>query len=194
MSFDYINTDTLPETNVDWYADGERANADNLNRPIKQVAEIINDLVDYVDVLYGLVGDAETLLATLKTVDGDGSGLDADLLDGLDSTDFTRLTGSTGSSVIPYGTSAERDATPVRGYFRFNTTIESAEMWNGVEWGPVGGGATGGGTDAVFYENDQSVSTNYSITTSRNAMSAGPITVESGVTVTIPSGSIWTIV
>lgn len=56
------------------------------------------------------------------------------------------------------------------------------------------GGATGAGTDRTFYENDQSVNTNYTISTSKNAMSAGPITVESGVSVTVPNGSTWTIV
>ena len=44
-----INIDTLPETNVDWYADGERVNADVLNRPIKQVAGIVNALIDAVN-------------------------------------------------------------------------------------------------------------------------------------------------
>ena len=44
-----INIDTLPETNVDWYADGERANALVLNRPIKQVAGIVNTLIDTVN-------------------------------------------------------------------------------------------------------------------------------------------------
>jgi hypothetical protein len=56
------------------------------------------------------------------------------------------------------------------------------------------GGATGAGTDRTFYENDQSVNTNYTITTNKNAMSAGPITIASGVTVTVPDGSTWTIV
>ena len=56
------------------------------------------------------------------------------------------------------------------------------------------GGATGAGTDRTFYENDQSVNTNYTITTNKNAMSAGPITVASGVSVTVPNGSTWTIV
>ena len=44
-----INIDTIPETNVDWYADGERANAVVLNRPIKQVAGIVNTLIDTVN-------------------------------------------------------------------------------------------------------------------------------------------------
>lgn len=52
----------------------------------------------------------------------------------------------------------------------------------------------GGGGDQVFVENDQVVTTNYTITTNKNAMSAGPITVNQGVTVTVPSGSTWTVV
>ena len=58
----------------------------------------------------------------------------------------------------------------------------------------ISAGATGGGSDQIFYENDQTVTTNYTITTNKNAMTAGPITVGSGVTVTVPSGSTWTIV
>lgn len=56
------------------------------------------------------------------------------------------------------------------------------------------GGATGAGGDAIFWENDQNVTTNYTISTNKNAMSAGPITVNAGVTVTIPAGSVWTVV
>lgn len=63
---------------------------------------------------------------------------------------------------------------------------------NGTDLTSVGG-ATGGGSDAVFYENGQTITTNYTITSGRNAMSTGPVTVNSGVTVTIPSGSRWVI-
>jgi hypothetical protein len=52
----------------------------------------------------------------------------------------------------------------------------------------------GGGSDLVFLENDQVVTTNYTITAGKNAMTAGPITINAGVTVTVPSGSVWTIV
>ena len=55
-------------------------------------------------------------------------------------------------------------------------------------------GATGAGDDRVFWENDQSVTTSYEITAGQNAMTAGPVTIQSGVTVTVPSGSEWTIV
>jgi hypothetical protein len=56
------------------------------------------------------------------------------------------------------------------------------------------GVAQGGGTDQVFFENQKTVSTSYTITTNRNAMSTGPITVSSGVTVTVPSGSRWLVI
>ena len=56
--------------------------------------------------------------------------------------------------------------------------------------------AGGGGTvaDDCIYENSQTISNNYSITSGKNAMSAGPITIASGVTVTVTSGSTYTIV
>lgn len=57
-----------------------------------------------------------------------------------------------------------------------------------------GGGATGGGTDKIFYENDTTVSVDYEITSGKNAMTAGPITISDGITVTIPNGSTWTVV
>ena len=60
------------------------------------------------------------------------------------------------------------------------------------------GGATGGGSDKVFFENSQTVTTNYTIVdtfgAACNAMAAGPITINSGVTVTINSGEVLTIV
>lgn len=49
-------------------------------------------------------------------------------------------------------------------------------------------------TGAPIYENTQTVSTSYSITSGSSAMSAGPITLGSGVTVTLPAGSRWVIV
>ena len=55
---------------------------------------------------------------------------------------------------------------------------------------PVGGAST----KQVFFENDNSVDVNYSVTSGKNAMSAGPIAIKSGITVTVPSGSFWTIV
>ena len=62
-------------------------------------------------------------------------------------------------------------------------------------WADVPAGApTGGGTDKVFFENEQTVDTSYSLTANNNAVSAGPVTVASGVTVTVPAGAAWVIV
>ena len=58
----------------------------------------------------------------------------------------------------------------------------------------ISGGAMGGGGNRVFFENDITVTDDYEITTGKNAMSAGPLTINAGVTITIPSGSDWTIV
>jgi hypothetical protein len=61
-------------------------------------------------------------------------------------------------------------------------------------WLAIGGGATGSGGNQVFVENDQTVTSSYTITSGKNAMSAGPITVNTGVTVTVPDNSTWVIV
>ena len=103
-------------------------------------------------------------------------------------------TGATGSTKVATGTTAQRDGSPAAGYFRFNSTLGKFEGYSGTAWGSVGGGATGGGSDEIFIENGQTVTTNYTLTTGKNAISAGPITINSGVTVTIPSGQVWTVV
>jgi hypothetical protein len=54
--------------------------------------------------------------------------------------------------------------------------------------------AKGGGLDEIFFENDQIVTTDYTITAGKNAMTAGPITIAANTNVTIPDGSVWTIV
>jgi len=103
--------------------------------------------------------------------------------------------GFSGAASLPVGTTAQRP-TPATGQLRFNGDEGSFEGYNGTEWGAIGGGggASGGGNDAIFYENGQTVTTDYTITTSSNAMSTGPITINSGVSVTIPSGSRWAII
>ena len=54
--------------------------------------------------------------------------------------------------------------------------------------------ATSGAIDDIFYENSTTISADYTITSGKNAMSAGPVTIASGVTVTVPSGSRWAVV
>jgi hypothetical protein len=94
---------------------------------------------------------------------------------------------------IPVGTTAQRP-TAATGQIRYNSSNSQFEGYNGSAWGQLGGGATGGGGDTVFVENSQTVTVNYTITTNKNAMSAGDITINTGVTVTLPTGSRWVIV
>ena len=62
-----------------------------------------------------------------------------------------------------------------------------------TSWNQIGGGATGGGNDQVFVENTLVVSVNYTLPTGKNASSVGPITINSGIIVTIPSGQRWVV-
>lgn len=103
------------------------------------------------------------------------------------------LTG-TGAIDIPAGTTAQRPGTASDGMIRYNTTLSTFEGYKGGAWGAIGGGATGGGSDAVFLENGNTVTTSYTLSTSKNAVSAGPVTINAGVTVTVPSGQSWVIV
>lgn len=100
----------------------------------------------------------------------------------------------TGAVALPDGTTAERPGSGITGMIRFNTSLTQFEGYNGTTWGTIGGGAKGGGADQVFFENDQTVTTNYTLTANKNAVTAGPITVSSGVTVTVGSSQSWVIV
>lgn len=215
-------------------------------------------------ILYFLVDDTEgaavwinitgedaaaDILAKLLTVDGAGSGLDADLLDGLNSSDYYKKTetasqaeaeaatdntkvmtalrvaqllaaasvdadtldgndstffqpastavtkdSDTGSADLPAGTTAQRSAVVEGGHLRFNTETNQYEgSFNDGSYAGLGG-ASGGAGNPFVYENDITVTADYTITSGKNAMSAGPITIADGATVSVPDGSVWTIV
>jgi hypothetical protein len=96
---------------------------------------------------------------------------------------------------FPVMTTTQKNAiTATAGLVVYDSNLNKLSANNGTSWGSVGGGATGGGTDDIFYENGQTVTTSYTITTGKNAMSAGPITINTGITVTIPTGASWSIV
>jgi hypothetical protein len=99
----------------------------------------------------------------------------------------------TGFMLIPKGTTAQRPVSPVNGEIRYNTDTSQFEGYQGGEWGQLGGGATGGGGDEVFQENSLIVTTNYTITTGKNAMSVGPITINSGISVTVGADQRWVV-
>ena len=171
--------DTNPSNNtdIDSVNIDEGCAPSGINNAIREVMAHIKDFQS------GTSGDSFTSANVIIT-GGSISGV----------TGVVEETGSTGSAQVPNGTTAQRDAAPATGYFRFNTTLGKFEGFNGSVWGSVGGGATGGGADGVFIENDQTVTTSYTITSGKNAGTFGPIAVSSGVVVTVPSGSVWTIV
>ena len=102
---------------------------------------------------------------------------------------------------IPSGNTSQRPTGGV-GYLRYNVTLSSFEGYNPTSstWGSIGGGggATGntttGTTNAIFWENETTITAPYAITSGKNAGTFGPVTINSGVTVTIYSGSTWSIV
>ena len=98
----------------------------------------------------------------------------------------------TGTITVPVGTTGQRPS-PTSGMIRYNTTENSFEGYAAGAWGSIGGGATGAGGDQVFYENELTVTADYTLTTARNAMSTGPITINSGITVTVPTNQRWVI-
>lgn len=94
---------------------------------------------------------------------------------------------------IAVGSTAQRSIGAL-GHIRHNTDLDKPEFYSSLGWKPlVQAGVTGGGTNQVFFENDNVITDNYTITAGKNAGSWGPLTIADGVTVTIPDGSTWTI-
>ena len=100
----------------------------------------------------------------------------------------------TGSIQIPFGTTAQRSGSAANGMIRYNTTTSGYEGYSGSAWGALGGGATGGTNNPFVYENDKTVSQSYTLTADNNGMSAGPLTINNGVSIQVPSGLSWHII
>ena len=101
----------------------------------------------------------------------------------------------TGFIRLPAGTTAQRPSVGIstQGMMRYNSTVGKFEGYSypAETWGTLGGGAAGGGADEIFVENQMTVTTDYELSSGKSASSVGPITINSGVTVTIPSGQNW---
>ena len=72
----------------------------------------------------------------------------------------------------------------------------SSGYWT-CQGGSAGGGGNGttrgGGADLVFQENQMTCNADYSISADWSALSAGPITIEDGATITVPDSQSWVI-
>ena len=151
----------------------------------------LNTDLDSLDTLLdGVIGKSGA--ATLKHTNSNRLQTTAG---GVEALGRMTVTTTTDGFLGPRLTTTQRDAisTPPAGLMIYNTTLNSYQVYNGTSWASVGGGATGDGADQIFIENGQTVTVNYTVPSGRNAMSTGPISVNSGVTVTISSGSNWVV-
>ncbi len=106
---------------------------------------------------------------------------------------------------LPSGTTANRPTGISVGTMRFNTSLDSAEIYKADDgtgsagWASVAGGGPSLGTDSIIRTNPTTISENITVGPSAgnefaNGMSAGPITVANGYTVTVESGGSWSVV
>lgn len=102
-------------------------------------------------------------------------------------------------SIMVFADEAARDTaitSPTDGMFVYIQATNSLSFFNGTAsaFVPFSAGAKGGGSDQVFYENDQTVTTSYTLSASVNAMSAGPVSISASAVVEVPSGQVWVVV
>jgi hypothetical protein len=98
--------------------------------------------------------------------------------------------GARSDNVVDLGTTGNRFKSA-----HFSGTVNAGSFaGDGSSLTGIAAGAGGGGNDEIFWENGKNVTTNYTVTNGKNAMSAGPITINSGVTVTVGAGETWTVV
>jgi len=149
------------------------------------------DIDDFVDVGNNIkLGNAGVITATSFSGDGSQlSGIDASALKfGAATKVQATNTGAVVTGILTAtsfsGTLAASNLTGAL------PAISGANLTNLPPSAPVGGAST----NTVFFENDKAVAVNYQITSNKNAMSAGPIAINAGIAVTVPSGSSWTIV
>jgi hypothetical protein len=105
-------------------------------------------------------------------------------------TNADKLDAAVGSTIV---TSATRPAVPFAGQVIFETDTEDSLVWDGAAWKPAGGGTSNVASDCI-QPNFSVISENFTFDTGYNGVSAGPVTIASGFTVTVPAGSAWSIV
>jgi len=105
------------------------------------------------------------------------------------STSGTVTFGGTGAVVLPVGTTAQEPGSPTTGMIRFNTTLSQFEGYNGTLWGGIGGANASG----CIYVNNQTITTSYTFDANTSGSSSGPITISSGVSITVGPTSRWVI-
>ena len=177
-------TKLASQQSIKAYVDSQVDTKDHLNELAGNLDDIANGSThvkstnDFTDASLAKLGGIEALADVTDATNVEAAGA-------------VMESGANGSAIIPNGTTAQRDGSPSAGFFRWNTTTTSAEIYDGSAWGLVGGGNT---TGKVMWEHSFTVDEDYEITTGNNALTSGPITINSGASVTVPSGSSWAII
>jgi len=95
----------------------------------------------------------------------------------------------TGQVKLPAGTTGQRSGSPANGMVRYNTSLNSFEGYGNGLWGGIGGAQAGG----AIVTNKTIASVSYTIASGENGLSVGPVTVDSGVTITVATNQRWLI-
>ena len=209
----YRSTDT--ERKKATYFSGSAIRSQDLNENFDQTLYISQELVRDVGNIWD---DTTETIASTETWPATGDGNDttiattaaitarivagAPTVSGVETIRVDGGNTMTGTNALklPAGTDAERPtgvSSPAvaDGMFRYNTESNAFEGYASGAWGAVGGGTTGpDAASQCFWENDQTVNDNYTITNNKNAGSFGPITIVSGKAVTVDTGEVWTVV
>ena len=96
----------------------------------------------------------------------------------------------TGEIQVPAGTTAQRAGSPATGMFRYNSSLSQFEGYNGTIWGGIGGAQAGG----AIQVNNSTATVSYTIASGSNGFSVGPITLASGVSITVATGQRWVVI
>ena len=105
---------------------------------------------------------------------------------------------------VPAGTQAQRPTGVSVGTIRFNTDVDAAEIYKADDgsgsagWAPISGGGPSLGEDSVIRTNPNTISENITVGPTAgsefaNGMSAGPMTIANGYTITIENGGAWSV-
>jgi hypothetical protein len=176
---------------------------------LKTSADVLLYTVDYIAVPVTTnsfasppaIGSGTPNSGTFTTLNVTGNAIFESTADFTDPVTFDSTVGITGKLTLSatsalklnVGTTAQRPASPVTGDIRYNSDTLKYEGYGNGAWGQLGGGATGGGADQIFNLNGQTVTVNYTMPTGFNASTVGPLTIASGITVTVPASSNWVI-
>ena len=172
------------QQSVKAYVDAQVDTADHLS----ELGGTIDDIADGSLFVKSELNFTTALKTKLDAIEASADVTDAT---NVEAAGAVMESGNTASAKIPSGTTAQRDGSPSAGFFRWNTTETQAEIYDGSAWSLVGGGNT---TEEPLWEHESEVSSNYVITDGNNALSCGPIIINSGYSVTVGTGSAWVVV